>query len=391
MVSSDAFHDLFVLEMTNNHLGSVQRGLEIIRQHARVVRANGVRAAIKLQFRDVDSFVHKDYCRRTDIRYIRRVTETRMSKDDYARLVDEIRELDCIPMATPFDERSVDWCEDFELPLIKVASADATDRQLLERVAAARRPVIVSVGGALEYQIDEMAAFFEDRSIPLAINHCIAAYPHEASECELNQIDYLRDRYHGHVIGYSSHEHDNWVHSLMIAYAKGARTFERHIDINSDGVDVARYSSLPKEVDEWFKAFHLARKYCGGSPHSRVKPLKREIDYLDSYVRGAYAKRDLPAGHVLTLEDVQLAIPLRRGQISCREFGQSEVLVQPCKKGQSITIDMVDCPYADDDDLRAAIHQRGLEEAADSRTAAFKVKNRTSGCEALGVPLKAAG
>jgi N-acetylneuraminate synthase len=391
MVSSDAFHDLFVLEMTNNHLGSVQRGLEIIRQHARVVRANGVRAAIKLQFRDVDSFVHKDYCNRTDIRYIRRVTETRMSKDDYARLVDEIRELDCIPMATPFDERSVDWCEDFEMPLIKVASADATDRQLLERVAAARRPVIVSVGGALEYQIDEMAAFFEDRSIPLAINHCIAAYPHEASECELNQIDYLRDRYHGHAIGYSSHEHDNWVHSLMIAYAKGARTFERHIDINSDGAEIARYSSLPGEIDEWFKAFHLAKQYCGGSSRSRVKPLDREIDYLDNYIRGAYAKRDLPAGHVLTLDDVQLAIPLRRGQISCREFGQAEVLLQPCKKGQSITIDMVDSSYADDDDLRAAIYQRGLEEPADSRAAAFKVKSRASGCESLDVPLKAAG
>ncbi|MEI6862865.1 MAG: N-acetylneuraminic acid synthase, partial [Candidatus Omnitrophota bacterium] len=47
--------------MASNHLGKVERGLEIIRAHSRVVRFNNVRAAIKLQFRDVESFVHKDF------------------------------------------------------------------------------------------------------------------------------------------------------------------------------------------------------------------------------------------------------------------------------------------------------------------------------------------
>ena len=51
----DVFEELFVLEMANNHWGSVERGLEIIRQHSRIVRFNNVRAAIKLQFRDVDN------------------------------------------------------------------------------------------------------------------------------------------------------------------------------------------------------------------------------------------------------------------------------------------------------------------------------------------------
>ncbi len=41
---------------------------------------------------------------------------------------------------------------------------------------------------------------------------------------------------------------------MMIAYAKGARTFERHIDIDSDGVKVSPYCSLPHQIDEWFKA-----------------------------------------------------------------------------------------------------------------------------------------
>ena len=168
MVSRDIFEDLFVLEMTNNHLGRLERGIEIVRQHAQIVRANDVRAAIKVQFRDVESFIHDDFKSRTDIRYVRRVMETQMSKSDYATLIETIRDSGCIPMATPFDEASVDWCVDFDLPIIKVASADANDWQLLERIAATRKPVIVSVGGAGASDIDDMVAFFESRDVALS-------------------------------------------------------------------------------------------------------------------------------------------------------------------------------------------------------------------------------
>ena len=85
-MNTDIFEDLFVLEMTNNHLGRLDRGLRIVQQFAKIVRFNNVRAAIKLQFRDIDSFIHKDFVDRQDIRYVRRVTETRMSKADYARI-----------------------------------------------------------------------------------------------------------------------------------------------------------------------------------------------------------------------------------------------------------------------------------------------------------------
>src|SRR5580698_3330222 len=145
-MNRDIFEDLFVLEMTNNHLGSLDRGLKIVEQHARIVRFNNVRAAIKLQFRDVESFVHKDFRDRSDIRYIRRVTETKMSKADYERLVNAIRNYGCIPMATPFDEKSVDWCVEFNLPIIKIASADSNDWMLLEKIASTRKPCIISFG-----------------------------------------------------------------------------------------------------------------------------------------------------------------------------------------------------------------------------------------------------
>lgn len=368
-MNRDIFEDLFVLEMTNNHLGSLERGLKIVEQHARIVRFNNVRAAIKLQFRDVDSFVHKDFRDAKDIRYIRRVQETKMSKDDYQTLVHAIKKYGCIPLSTPFDEKSVDWCVEFDLPIIKIASADSNDWMLLEKIARTRKPVIVSVGGLSLKDMDDMVTFFENRNIPMAINHCIAAYPHEDSECELSQIEFLKRRYPNHTIGYSCHEYKDWTSSIMIAYAMGARTFERHIDIEEDGKPVAKYSSLPAQIDTWFRAFQKVREMTGNSDSHRKMPLKKETDYLDTYVRGVYAKTDLKAGQQLLEEDIYMAIPLQKGQISSRElmlgrYGHRMIL--DCKKDQAITIDMLDTPYTDSPELKKTIYDRGLDPNARS-------------------------
>jgi N-acetylneuraminate synthase len=361
MINRDIFEDLFVLELANNHWGSLERGKRIVDDFAKVVRYNNVRAAIKIQLRDVDTFVHSNHRHRTDVRYIKKTLDTKMARDDYVELVARIRRSGCIPMATAFDERSVDFCVELGLPMLKLASSDLNDWVLIEKMATTRLPVIASTGGSSLKDIDDLVTFFENRRIPLALNHCVSLYPTEDADLELHQIDFLKNRYPGITIGFSSHEYHDWTISMAIAYAKGARTFERHIDIDADGIPVSSYCTLPEQADTWFKAFLKAKEMCGGSSTSKRIPSHAEIEYLDGLVRGVYAARDLPVGHRLADGDFHLAIPLLKGQLSCRELIAGEALAQPIASGEALTIDHLDNPYSRTASLGNLIRNRGID------------------------------
>lgn len=364
MNDNKIFEDLFVLEMANNHWGSVERGLKIISDFSKIVRFNNVKAAIKLQIRDVDTFIHKDFRDREDIRYIKKTLDTKLSLKDYEILLQAIRKSGCISMVTPFDEKSVDTCVELDVEIIKIASSDLNDWFLIEKIAQTKKPVVVSTGGSSLKDIDDIVKFFENRNIPLGINHCVSVYPSEDHELELNQIDFLIKRYPGHVIGFSTHEKTSWDASIMIACAKGARMFERHVDIDMDNIPVSPYCSKPENIDQWFKAYVKAKEMCGQSEQQKRIPPEKEIKYLDALVRGVYAKRDLPAGYKFEQkfinDDVYLAVPLQKGQISCRELISGEVLLKAIKKDQSLLIDIIDSPYAQNESLKKAIYERGL-------------------------------
>jgi len=359
MVNRDIFEDLFVLELANNHWGDVSRGLKIVKEFGTVVRYNNVRAAIKLQFRDVDNFIHKSFLDRQDIRYIKKTLDTRLTRDEISQLVEAVRRAGCVRLATPFDEKSVDLCMELGIEIIKIASSDITDWPLLEKIAKTRKPVLVSTGGSSLKDIDDMVTFFENRNIPLAINHCVSIYPTEDAELQLNQIDFLKQRYPGHIIGLSTHEYHDWRYSMLIAYAKGARTFERHVDIKADDKQISPYCSTPEQVAEWFQAFHKAREMCGAPGTEKAPSSQKEIDYLTSLVRGVYIKRDLSIGHVLTPDDYYLAIPLQKGQLSCRELLNDQVLAKEVCADEPLMVDAVDSLYNRDYNLRKQLSNRG--------------------------------
>lgn len=359
-MSNEIFEDLFVLELANNHWGKLQRGLKIINDFASVVDANGVKASIKLQFRDVDNFIHDHYRDASDVRYIKKTLDTQMSWEKLHTMIVTVRNLGMLTMVTPFDEVSVDKCVEFGVDILKIASSDIRDKALLRKIASAGKPVIASSGGADEHHIDALVEFFTSRNIPFALNHCVSLYPSEDSELELNQIDYLKARYPGITIGLSTHEHRDWHDSILIAYAKGARTFERHIDIDYEGVPVSAYCTKPEQADIWFKAFNKAKEMCGSTIGDRRTVPAREREYLDGLVRGVYLRRDLPVGHIIKEDDVYFAVPLLKGQISTREFECGEVLKAPVAADEPLLLEEIEAHYVRDPELTRLIPDRGI-------------------------------
>lgn len=354
------FQDLFVLELANNHWGKLDRGLQIIDAFAKVVKDNNIKAAIKLQFRDVDTFIHKDFVSLTDYRYITKTLATKMSHDDYAKMVERVKEHGLITMSTPFDEKSVDLCVDLDLDIIKIASSDINDWILINKIATTGKPVIVSTGGACLDDVIAVVKFFNERKIPLAVNHCVAQYPTEKENLDMAQIDLLKNLFPENVIGFSTHERNEDIGDAMImAYAKGARTFERHIDIENSEKGVSPYCSLPEDFDRWVKAYKKAVAMNGTAIACRRDIPIKETKYLDALVRGVYAKRDLPLGKKLTLDDVYFAIPVQKGQLSCREFKGGEITSVNISADKALTVENVQADYLTKEDI-FMIQNRGL-------------------------------
>jgi N-acetylneuraminate synthase len=339
---NNIFENLFVLELANNHWGSLSRGKKIVKEFAKIIKKNKVKAAIKLQFRDVENFIHKDFkpsdskneleleklTKRS--RYIEKTSKTKLKYNELKELVEYIKFHDCLPMATPFDEKSVEWCVEMNLAIIKIASSDINDWILLNKIATTKKPVIVSTGGANDKQIDDVIKFFTNRNIPISINHCVSKYPSEDDELELNQIDYLKQKYPDIVVGLSTHEYHDWYSSMFISYAKGARTWERHIDIpypqGHIQKEVSKYCSLPHQIDEWFKAHKRAVIMCGTSSTSRRIIDEGESNYLESLYRGLYANKDILAGEMIKLTDLYSAIPYQKEleQLTSRDFMEKD-------------------------------------------------------------------
>ena len=366
-MSNSIFNNLFVLELANNHWGKLDRGLKIISDFARVVRFNDVHAAVKLQFRDVDSFVHRDYRGRGDVRYIKKTLDTQMPWEKLKAMVDAVRDAGMVTMVTPFDEVSVDKCVEFGVEILKIASSDIRDKTLLEKIASTGLPVIASSGGADLAHLDEVVEYFKSRNIPFALNHCVSLYPSEDSDLELDQIDFLKARYPEITIGFSTHEHRDWHDSILIAYAKGARTFERHIDIDYEGVPVSSYCTKPEQADIWFRAFKKAQEMCGHGAVARRKVPENERRYLDALVRGVYAKRGIAAGETLSRDDVYFSVPLLKGQISTREFVGGETVTRPIEAHAPIAVESIAAAVLEDQGLVDLILDRGLEAMPTSR------------------------
>jgi len=309
-----SFENLFVYDLANNHQGDFAHARNIVAAVGKVNREGKINGALKFQFRQLDSFIHPDFKGRADHKYVKRFSETRLEMTDFAKLAEHVRAEGLHTMCTPFDEESVDVICDMGLDIIKIASCSADDWPLLEKVARVNKPVVVSTAGLRTDQIDALVSFFEMNRTEFGLMHCVALYPTPDGKLQLNRIAEMRDRYRGIPIGWSTHEDQDNTSAVQIAYALGARMFERHVGLNTEKHKLNSYSSTPEKLEKWIAAFHAGRAMLGNEERPPISLEERQT--LVDLKRGTYVKRDVKKGEVLAREDVFFAMPMQEGQLT---------------------------------------------------------------------------
>lgn len=148
-------------------------------------------------------------------------------QEEYEEIDHFCRSVKMAWFASPWDEESVDFLEQFNPPVYKIASACLTDDHLLRHVRAKGRPLIVSTGMSTYAEIDHAVEVLGKEDLVLL--HATSTYPANYEELNLRAIPTMKERY-GMPVGYSGHE--TGIPSSVCAVALGACCVERHITLD---------------------------------------------------------------------------------------------------------------------------------------------------------------
>ena len=317
--NSFKFSDLVVLDLANNHQGDVSHGKRIIDSCASFQETFQFRVAIKFQFRDLDSFIHSsERDANPPSKYVQRFLETELSLRDFEILQAYARDRGLLVGCTPFDEASVANVERLEFDFLKVASASASDWPLMEAAVDTAMPIVASTGGLDQVGVDRVVSFLTNHGSNFGLMHCISIYPSPDQELQLRTVQKFANRYPGVSVGWSTHERPDNDSAVVMAYAYGARIFERHVGEEAEGIKLNAYSSNTRDLTRWGAALELAIKMAGNSDSRAVGA--KELLEVDALRRGVFVARKVSEGEILSDSDVYFAFPASAEQLSPGEF-----------------------------------------------------------------------
>ncbi len=219
---------LLIAEIGINHNGSLQTAFDLI---------DGAKAAgcdmVKFQKRTVDVvYTPEELAKPRDNPFgstngdLKRGLE--FGKKQFDAIDDYCRAKKIMWFASPWDEASVDFLEQYDPPCYKIASACNRDAGLVAHIMSKGRPIIVSIGMSDDDDVSRIVEFLGERD--LVVLHCTATYPAKDSELNLANIPRLIGQYSKAYIGYSGHEVG--LYSSLVAATLGACVIERHITLD---------------------------------------------------------------------------------------------------------------------------------------------------------------
>ena len=269
-----------IAEIGINHNGSVEIAKKLIDG-----AANAGCDAVKFQKRTPEICVPRDqwnierdtpWGRMTYIDYRHRMEFT---PEQFAEITDHCSTKGIEWFASCWDEEAVDFIEQFNPSLYKIASASLTDHNLLKRHAQLSKPCILSTGMSTSDEIESAVEVFGTENLLLA--HATSTYPCVLEELNLKMILTLKKMFPNTVIGYSGHE--TGLAPTEAAVAMGAAFVERHITLDramwgSDqaaSVEVGGFAKLVANIRDIETAFGDGIKKVYDSEIGPRKKLRR--------------------------------------------------------------------------------------------------------------------
>lgn len=304
---SDASPCWVIAEIGHNHQGDVEKAKQLFRE----AKAAGA-SAVKLQKRHNRSlftremydkpYEHENSFGRT---YGEHREFLEFGLAEYRELQQYARELGITFFATAFDIPSADFLAGLDMPAYKTASGDLKNIPLLTHVAKIGRPMIVSTGGGTLEDVRRAYEAVIPINTQLAILQCTASYPAAFEELDLGVIETYRESFPDVVIGLSAH--DNGIAMAVAAYVLGARIIEKHFTLNRamKGTDHA-FSLEPVGLKKMVRDLTRLRVALGDGVK---KAYASEAVGLHKMAKKLVTARALPAGHVLTADDITTKSP----------------------------------------------------------------------------------
>jgi N,N'-diacetyllegionaminate synthase len=228
-----------------------------------------------------------------------------LSLDAHGELQQRSAKRGIIFFSAPFDPKSADLLEALGVPLFKIPSGEITNLPLLRHVAAKGRPVILSTGMSTLAEVEvAVAAIRAAGDPPLAILHCVSAYPAPAGETNLRAMDTLRERF-GVPVGLS--DHTLGIEVALAAVARGASIVEKHLTLDKTLPGPDHRASLdPGEFTALVRAIRSVESALGDG---EKRPMASETDTRRVARKSLVAARAIRAGERLTAELVAIKRP----------------------------------------------------------------------------------
>jgi N,N'-diacetyllegionaminate synthase len=172
-----------------------------------------------------------------------------ISREMLDELIEYSNKKRIIFLSTPYDEKSADLLEEFDMPAYKIASTDTNNFKLLEHISRKNKPIILSTAMCTEQEVISSVNFLKNKGVKqLAVMHCTGSYPTQSKDSNLKVINKFNNLFSKKcLIGYSDHT-ENFINPV-VATSLGVNLYEKHFTISKKlkGPD-HRMSLSPKEL-----------------------------------------------------------------------------------------------------------------------------------------------